>query len=210
MNQIIGQAEVIHELLAMHAHSQVLGILGGAGSLAAARFTLAYTEAWATTRQIKTDKDFPHIILNNFPNLGIDNRGKASLATQAMLRVQVTKMAEQCHLIVPLCFSLEKHITTLPTALRGKIKPLSYLVDQAVTRKGLASEKFLLLGAKPTIKVWKSTAYKFSFPGVTEQTQIDQFIEKSLTGQHNPQDLRNWIQNTFDVPVILACTELTV
>lgn len=172
-----------------------IGILGGVGAIASARFHLDLVTAWAARRGAQTDDDFPRIVHASQP-LGLGATGlidavKSLDAGHAIwpLFESCDKLAVVCNSITPLLSTADRRILTPVGACRDAL--------QGVTRAAL-------LASESTIR---DEIYQRAYPHIDWRlVPATPWIESAIRGcgfnlgsvGHHP-----------DETIVLGCTELS-
>ncbi len=173
-----------------------IGILGGVGAIASARFHLDFVQTWALTHGAKSDEDFP-FIKHISCELGLSSRGMvdAKLTEINVLSIIATHLSEYPERIAVVCNSISKII---PDDAR-------FITPVKACRDALKNVKCAwLLASESTIR---DQIYQEMYPNIEWKSKIvTNQIQLAISGGIFALDL-------VDIPpkevIVLGCTELS-
>ncbi len=176
-----------------------IGILGGVGAIASARFHLDLVSRWAAAHHSQTDDDFPRIVhVSESLKLGaqgiIDpDRTEAALLGAVFALVHCDRIAILCNSITQLCE------TSAVRCLHGVLTPVAACAEalQGVKRA-------VLLASESTIR---DEIYQRAYPQIDWRlVPATHWIESSIRGCGlNVGSVGCYPDET----IVLGCTELS-
>lgn len=180
-----------------------IGILGGVGAIASARFHLDLVTRWAEVHDAKTDEDFPEITHVSMP-LGLSATGwiDENATGYAMTRA-LKHLSERTGPVAVVCNSITRFLPH-----RAVFDPFGtrFLTPVAACREALVDVKTAwLLASESTIR---DRIYQEAYPFVEWKCLVvTAQIQQVISGQ--PLCIHTW----FDIPagdtIVLGCTELS-
>ncbi len=172
-----------------------IGILGGAGAIASARFHTKLVEEWARINGALTDDDFPEIV-HYSRSLGLSVTGLEDRKTVAGKVGEALGVLHGCDVVAVVCNSItpffppiNKRILTPVRAAAGKLKGV---------------KKAWLLASDSTIR---DRIYHNAYPEIEwliPPFSLTPVIQSSITGVFNLS-----MQLPDEDTVVLGCTELS-
>ena len=192
-----------------------IGIIGGMGAAASARFYNILVSECQTMGSVK-DSDFPEMIIHNLPTKGISEYGIADADTLKYdLEYSVKMMArEYVDLVLIACNTAYYFIDYLRSITSMNIMDMVNLT----VLKCLKKEKVGLLSTRSTrdlgiyTKAFKRTDVELLVTNEAQQKKIDKLIADITLGEINGGNiLREVMDEMFDYGterIILGCTEL--
>ena len=175
-----------------------IGILGGVGAIASARFHLDLVEAWAARKSAQTDNDFP-IIRHISRPLGLTSEG---LADREMTRLFAHWTLDEllgCDRIAVICNS----ITPLMLPWKAILTPV--VACEGALRSGKSA---WLVASDSTIC---DEVYQKAYPQIEwHPIPATSWIAESIKGHvFNPATVGRPPEGPLEGPIVLGCTELS-
>lgn len=173
-----------------------IGILGGVGAIASARFHLALVEEWARVHDAKTDDDFPQIVHVSYPcYLTCEGMTDRRASENAMLASFITHLDRMHGPVAVVCNSLTPIVPRNPR----------FLTPVTACKHALEGvSRAWLLASDSTIR---DCIYQDAYPHVEwliPEMSLTPAIQTSITGGF---DLA--MQLPDEDTVVLGCTELS-
>lgn len=173
-----------------------IGIVGGVGAIASARFHLDLVQAWAKTHNAQTDDDFPTIIHISYP-LGLSATGmRDSLSSVRRLMPMFRKM-EDCDVHAVICNSI--------TPLFRDDVDSNWTPVRACREALRGVNRAWLLASDSTIA---DEVYQRAYPHIEwllPKVSMTPMIQQSLSSGQ--------VELSLDIPaedtIVLGCTELS-
>ncbi len=181
----------------MSSHIHRIGILGGVGAIASARFHLDLVKRWAQTKSAQTDDDFPEII-HVSRSLSLTGEGLVNpRLTQEDILLSLRRL-DGCDHIAVLCNSITQHVESIPHVLT----PVAACKDALKDVK-----RAWLLASDSTIR---DRIYQNAYPQIEwiiPSVSLTPAIQQSLSHGAFSHDLGLPISGHDTV--VLGCTELS-
>jgi aspartate/glutamate racemase len=179
--------------------SPTIGILGGAGAIASARFHLDLVQAWAKRHDAKTDDDFPRLI-HTSRALALGATGVVDYTETVIALAGAIGPLKRCDRIAVVCNSVAD---LLPWAMDGMKERL--LTPVAACRAALQGvTRARLLASESTIR---DQIYQRAYPDIEwSVSPATHWIEDSIRGL--PFNLGT-VGHHPDETIVLGCTELS-
>ncbi len=176
-------------------HRTSIGILGGVGAIASARFHLDLVTEWARVHGARTDDDFPHIT-HVSQSLGLGVTGVVDdRATEEALWHSL-RILEGCDHIAVVCNSVTNHVAQVP----GVLTPVAAC---ALALRGVS--RAWLLASESTIR---DRIYQDAYPEIEWQPLVvTAQIQEAIAGRRMSDPFDD--KGAGDLPIVLGCTELS-
>ncbi len=178
-----------------------IGILGGVGAIASARFHLDLVQRWAKTHDAKTDDDFPRI-MHVSQSLGLAATGVTDKHETSRAVLAALWPLFDCNRIAVLCNSV--------TTLLPRSYPLApkLLTPVAACRDALKDvRKAWLLASESTIR---DEIYQRAYPEIEWNCMsATPMIQEAIAGRRHGNPLAGFQVGEGKKPIVLGCTELS-
>ncbi len=175
-----------------------IGILGGVGAIASARFHLDLVQRWATAHNSQTDDDFPRIV-HLSQSLGLTEKGMPDTIEQTDILYELTRECFEGldHLAI-ICNSITPFVPS-PREFPGILTPV------AACREALQGVKrAALLASESTIR---DEIYQRAYPDIEwRMVPATSWIEDSIRGLRFNEGN---VGRSPDETIVLGCTELS-
>lgn len=183
--------------MSSHSRSQPpsIGILGGVGAIASARFHLALVEEWARVRGAQTDADFPEI-LHYSRDMHLGATGVTDpLLTRHVIDLMLHELRD-CGRIAVLCNSITPYLPKWDRLLTPVMACVAALKDVKTA---------WLLASESTIR---DGIYQRAYPHVEwKPLSIVKQIQQCISGGGVSSPFERI--DTEGLPIVLGCTELS-
>lgn len=199
---------------------KIIGILGGAGPLATAKFFSDIIAICQTKYKAEQDTDFPKIYLYNMPMDGFDETGFANPLLVKNQLVHGVKTLESwgADFIVLPCNTIHYFIKEMRSSIKIPIISIIESTIEIVENSGFkkigilssSSTKILGLYSDP----FKNKGFNTCIPNKKEQIETDSVVLSAMGGTHGIKEIKileKIMQKMLSKGaqgIILGCTEL--
>lgn len=186
---------------------KTLGILGGIGPESSAKFYLDIIEELQKTNKIKSNEDYPHIILNSIPAPELVDHEDLK---EYIKGLKILENAGAKYLVI-ICNTAYLYFDELQGSIKIPVIDLRVLVRKYLENSGLDKEDILILGSK---KIMDSKIFNINGILINEldKEKINQIIINYNIGKNkdfHKDNLLNIIKKYNPKLTIVACTELS-
>ncbi|MBU0907525.1 MAG: aspartate/glutamate racemase family protein [Nanoarchaeota archaeon] len=184
---------------------KTMGLLGGIGPESSAKFYLNLIREVQRRKLVKTNIDYPHVVLNSIPAPELVDHDDLSVYLSGVKTLERAGV----DFIAIVCNTAYIHIAELQAAVKVPIIHLMALVNSVVNRE--SAKKILVLGSR---KLVDSGLFSFGHIEASseDKDKIDDIILKhniDASPSKNKAEVMKLIGRYNPDLVVIACTELS-
>lgn len=199
---------------------KTLGVLGGMGPQASARFYDLLIKLSEDLHGAKKNKDYPHILLSNLPVPDLINNRASEDETVKMVHDEAMRLRRAgADMLVMSCNTM--HLFEAKISRKNTAKPFYSMIDAVIERVIKNKHKTVgLLGTRTTLTsglysdALREKGVNVLLPDVKEYKEIVKMINSVIAGKitiNEKNKLKSFVNNFKKqgaTAVILGCTEL--
>lgn len=199
---------------------KIIGILGGAGPLATAKFFSDIIDICQTKYKAEQDTDFPNIYLYNMPMDGFDETGFADpkLVRNQLIHGVKTLESWGANFIVLPCNTIHYFIKEMRSSIHIPIISIIESTIETVETSGFNKIGILSSSSTRILKLYsdpfKDKKFNAYIPSEKEQEKVDSVVLKAMGGTQGIKEIKilekimRRMLSKGAQGIILGCTEL--
>lgn len=206
-------------------NSLKIGIVGGAGPIAGMLLFEDIISICQHKYGCHKDADFPYIMLLNYPFTdmlhGVDVPAQRTQITNQLRDCFKKFIENKIDIIAIACNTLHAFLTPeIVNEVTDKGGKFVHMIKETAIKSKDFEDVFVLCSDTSAKRQLHKSFFDCSYPNPTFQTEVQELIDKTLTGTYNEKDVRQFVQklNSFHdiknhnekTALVLGCTEFSV